>query len=98
MVRLRLKRFGRTHRPYYRLCVMDQRSARNSRAIEELGFFDPLAKHDDEKALKINAERVNYWLSVGAQPTDTVRSLLRRAGIAGGEAVESGAKSVESGE
>lgn len=81
MVRLRLKRFGRRHRPYYRLCVMDQRSARNSSAIEELGFFDPLAKNEDENALKINAERVNYWLGVGAQPTDTVRSLLRRAGI-----------------
>ncbi|MAE68084.1 MAG: 30S ribosomal protein S16 [Phycisphaeraceae bacterium] len=80
MVKLRLKRFGRRHRPYYRVCVMDQRSARNSSAIEELGYFDPIAK-DPEKELSINAERAKYWLSVGAQPSDTVRTLLRRQGI-----------------
>ena len=59
---------------------MDQRSARDSAAIEELGFFDPL-ELDDAKALNINADRIKYWLSVGAQPSDTVRSLIRKAGI-----------------
>ena len=59
---------------------MDQRSARNSSAIEELGYFDPL-EQDDAKALNINADRIKYWLSVGAQPSDTVRSLIRKAGI-----------------
>lgn len=81
VVKLRLKRFGRRHSPSYRLCAMDIRTPRNGKAIEELGHFDPLGKNDDPKALNLNAERVKYWLSVGAQPTDTVRALLRRAAI-----------------
>jgi len=80
MVKLRLKRFGRRHRPFYRLNAMDQRSARDSAPIEELGFYDPLEK-DAAKAMKFNDERVRYWLGVGAQPSDTVRSLLRKAGL-----------------
>lgn len=80
MVKLRLKRFGRRHRPYYRICAMDQRSARDSKTIEELGHFDPI-EPDDQKAVKLNDERIRYWLSVGAQPSDTVWSLLRKAGI-----------------
>ena len=80
MVKLRLKRFGRRHRPYYRVCAMDQRSARDSRTIEELGHFDPI-EPDDQKAVTLNDERIRYWLGVGAQPSDTVRSLLRKAGI-----------------
>ncbi|MCC7145685.1 MAG: 30S ribosomal protein S16 [Phycisphaeraceae bacterium] len=80
MVKLRLKRFGRRNRPFYRLCVMDMRSARDSSAIEELGFYDPIEK-DQAKALRINAERAQYWIKVGAQPSDTVRSLLRKAGV-----------------
>ena len=80
MVRLRLKRFGRSHRPYYRLCAIDQRAARDSSAIEELGEYDPLEK-DAEKALSINIDRARYWLKVGAQPTRTVSSLLKRAGV-----------------
>ena len=80
MVKLRLKRYGRRHHPFYRLCAMDQRSARDSEAIEEIGHFDPIAK-DSAKALTINAERARYWLSVGAQPSRTVKSLLRKAGV-----------------
>jgi small subunit ribosomal protein S16 len=80
MVRLRLKRFGRTHRPYYRLDAMDIRTKRDGKPIEELGTFDPLEK-DESKQVKINAERVSYWLGVGAQPTPTVRTLLKRAGV-----------------
>ena len=80
MVKLRLKRFGRRNRPCYRICVMDQRSARDSRAIEELGYYDPI-EPDDAKAVSIKADRVKYWLSVGAQPSDTVRSLIRKSGI-----------------
>jgi len=79
-VRLRLKRFGNRHRPFYRLTAMDARSARNSRAIEELGHFDPLLK-DQTQAIQFNENRVRYWLNVGAQPSDTVRSLLRKVGI-----------------
>ena len=80
MVKLRLKRFGRRHCPSYRICAMDQRSARNSRAIEELGFYDPIEK-DEKKALRLNGDRIKYWLGVGAQPSTTVASLIRKAGI-----------------
>ena len=59
---------------------MDMRAARNSRSIEELGFYDPLER-DDERQVFFRADRVRYWLSVGAQPSDTVRALLKRVGI-----------------
>jgi small subunit ribosomal protein S16 len=78
MVVLRLKRFGRRHRPFYRLCAMDRRAPRNGRVIEELGWFDPLAGDDQQTSFKI--DRVDYWLSVGAQPSETVASLLKKAG------------------
>jgi small subunit ribosomal protein S16 len=80
MVRLRLKRYGRTHYPVYRLGAFDQRSARNGRAIEEFGHFNPHLKNDDEQ-LTVDGDRAKYWLSVGAQPSDTVRDLLVRAGV-----------------
>ena len=76
MVVLRLKRMGRTHRPFYRLNAMDRRSPRNGRVIEELGWYDPVAA--DDRQLSFKLDRVNYWLSVGAQPSKTVASLLRR--------------------
>jgi small subunit ribosomal protein S16 len=79
-VKLRLKRMGRRHRAFYRLGAVDSRSPRDGRVIEELGFYDPLEK-DQAKQLRLNNERIEYWLSQGAQPSDTVRSLLRRAGI-----------------
>ena len=59
---------------------MDQRSARDSRSVEELGYYDPIEK-DPTKAVSINVERARYWLSVGAQPSDTAKSLLRKAGV-----------------
>jgi small subunit ribosomal protein S16 len=79
MVVLRLKRLGRRHRPFYRLNAMDQRAPRNGRVIEELGWFDPLV--DDDKQLNFKADRIKYWLSVGAQPSDTVRGLLKRIDV-----------------
>jgi small subunit ribosomal protein S16 len=79
MVVLRLKRMGRTHRPFYRLNAMDQRSPRDGRVIEELGWFDPIAPED--KQLNLKADRIDYWLSVGAQPSQTVKGLLRRIGV-----------------
>jgi len=82
-VRLRLKRFGRRHRSFFRLNAMDCRSPRNGRVIEELGWYDPNAK-DPDKQLSLKRERIEYWLSVGAQPSDTVRDILRRQGIAVG--------------
>jgi len=79
-VKLRLKRLGRTHAPFYRICAMDARAARDSVAIEEVGYYNPLEK-SDQKAVAFNQERVLYWLGVGAQPTQTVRDLLRKRGI-----------------
>lgn len=80
-VKLRLKRFGRRHRPSYRINAIDIRSARDSRVIEELGFYDPVAKNA-ENQLRINRDRIEYWLGVGAQPSETVRGLLKRSGVA----------------
>ena len=78
MVVLRLKRFGRTHRPFYRICVMDKRAAVKGRAIEEIGWYDPIAPA--EKQFSVNVERAEHWLSVGAQPSQTARTLIKRAG------------------
>jgi small subunit ribosomal protein S16 len=78
MVVLRLKRMGRTHRPFYRLGAMDKRSPRDGRVIEELGWYDPIAK---DNQIKFKEERIKHWLSVGAQPSDTVADLLKKAGI-----------------
>ena len=79
-VRLRLKRLGRRHRPFYRVAAMDSRNARDGRVIEELGCYDPIAKDPDQQ-VTLKRERIEYWLSVGAQPSDTVRNLLKRQGI-----------------
>ncbi len=80
MVRLRLKRFGRRHTPRYRLNAMDSRSPRNGRVIEELGWFDPTAT-DQGQQIHFKTDRIQYWLSVGAQPSDTVAGLLKRLGV-----------------
>lgn len=71
---------GRTHRSFFRLSAMDSRTPRNGRVIEELGWYDPNAKSADEEST-LNRERIEYWLSVGAQPSDTVRDLLKKQGI-----------------
>lgn len=76
-VRIRMKRLGRTHRPFYRICVMDSRSPRNGKAIEEIGTYDPMVK---EKANRVTLkmDRVDYWTSVGAQPSEKVAVLIRK--------------------
>ncbi|MHC4295575.1 MAG: 30S ribosomal protein S16 [Planctomycetota bacterium] len=79
-VKLRLKRFGRRHRSFYRLNAMDSRKPRDGRVIEELGWYDPEVKEPD-KQISLNRERIEYWLSVGAQPSETVSKLLKRHGI-----------------
>ena len=79
-VRLRLKRMGRRHRSFFRLNAMDSRAPRNGKVIEELGWYDPNAK-TLEKQVSLNRERIEYWLSVGAQPSDTVSDLLKRNGV-----------------
>ncbi len=82
-VRIRLKRFGGKHDPHFRLVVADSRKQRDGRAIEELGWYRPSG---DGPRLEVNAERALHWLSVGAQPSDTVRSLLVEAGVIEGPA------------
>ena len=76
MVKIRLRRMGAKKAPYYRIVVADSRNPRDGRFIEELGTYDPMA---DSEKLKVNQERVAYWIANGAQPTDTVRGLLKKA-------------------
>jgi small subunit ribosomal protein S16 len=71
---------GRRHRPFYRIGVCDARTPRDGKLLERLGHYDPLGKTEDQQVV-VNAERVQYWLSRGAQPTETVASLLRKKGI-----------------
>ncbi len=80
VVRLRLKRFGRLNHPTYRVCAADARAPRDGRIIETLGYYLPKAPKLEEQ-LSLNAERIEYWLSVGAQPSETVRSMIKRKGI-----------------
>ena len=75
MVKIRLRRMGAKKAPYYRIVVADSRSPRDGRFIEELGTYAPMA--EGEK-IKVNMERAKYWISNGAQPTDTVRGLLKK--------------------
>ena len=69
---------GAKKAPYYRIVVADSRSPRDGRFIEEIGYYNPVANPVD---LKINEERAKYWLGTGAQPTDTVRGLLKKGGV-----------------
>ena len=78
-VRMRLKRMGRRNRPFYRIGVADARAPRDGKLIEELGTYDPLVEGEGRVSLK--KERVDYWLSVGARPTKTVASILRKQGF-----------------
>jgi small subunit ribosomal protein S16 len=80
-VRLRLKRMGRRHRSFFRLNAVDGRSPRDGRVIEQLGWYDPNANEPDKQVF-LNRERIEHWLSVGAKPSDTVRQILTRQGIA----------------
>jgi small subunit ribosomal protein S16 len=77
-VKLRLRRIGRKKNPVYRIVAADSKSPRDGRFIEILGQYAP---RQGETALNLDTERVNHWLDVGAQPSDTVRSLLRKAGV-----------------
>jgi small subunit ribosomal protein S16 len=77
-VKLRLRRTGRKKQPLYRIVVADSRSPRDGKFIEVVGQYAP---RQGENALNLKTDRVHHWLDNGAQPTDTVRSLLRRAGV-----------------
>lgn len=78
MVVLRLKKMGRAHHPFFRLSAMDKRSPRDGIVIEELGWYEPQGK--DGKQINLKMDRIQYWMSVGAQPSATAVSLIRKAG------------------
>ena len=78
-VRIRMKRMGRTHRPFYRICAVDGRAARDGRVIEELGHYDPMLSETDARTVLKN-DRVAYWLGVGAQPSENVAVLIKKYG------------------
>ena len=76
MVKIRLRRMGAKKAPYYRIIVADSRWPRDGRFIEELGTYDPMA--EGEQRIKVDMERAKYWIANGAQPTETVRGLLKK--------------------
>ena len=76
MVKIRLTRTGKTHSASYRIVVADQRSPRDGRFIEEIGFYNP-----NSKELKVNEDSAKKWIANGAQPSDTVKALLKKAGV-----------------
>jgi small subunit ribosomal protein S16 len=76
MVTIRLARGGSKKRPFYHLTVTDSRSARNGRFIERIGFFNPIARGQEEK-LRVDSERLGYWLSTGAQVSERVSKLIK---------------------
>lgn len=81
-VSIRMKRFGRHRRPFFRVCAIDSKRGRDGRVIEELGYYDPLVREVDARAV-INGERIAYWVSVGAQPSDRVGVLIKKYGKEG---------------
>ncbi len=76
-VRIRMKRLGRKHRPYYRIVAIDHRQTRDGRIIEELGSYDPMVKNTDER-VRLRPDRIKYWMSVGAKPSEHVEVLLKK--------------------
>ena len=78
MVKVRLRRMGSTHSPFYRIVVADSRAPRNGAFIEEIGYYNPLAQPAE---IKVDVEKAKKWIGNGAQPTDTVRTLLKQSGV-----------------
>ena len=77
MVKLRLTRMGSTKAPFYRIVAMDSRKARDGKYIDQIGFYNPVS---EPKQIVIDADKAKEWLAKGAQPTDTVRGLLKKSG------------------
>jgi small subunit ribosomal protein S16 len=78
VVKIRLKRFGRKNHAFWRINAVDIRSPRDGKVIEELGYYDPITP-DKAKQVFVDKARVEYWIKAGAQPSDTVKQLLKRA-------------------
>lgn len=85
MVRLRLTRMGAKKKPFYRVVAADSRAPRDGRFIEQLGYYDPMKT---PKVLNLDLDRVDHWLSVGAQPSDTVNDLIKKARVTAAAPVE----------
>lgn len=81
MVKIRLRRDGAKKRPFYHIVAADVRRARDGRYIEELGYYNPMVAADVEPVVELKAERLKYWLGVGAQPTAKVHYILLKNGI-----------------
>jgi len=77
-----MKVFGRRHRPFFRVCVTDARTPRDGRVLEEVGYYDPMVPETDARAI-LKGERIDYWLGVGAQPSDKVAVLIKKYGTNG---------------
>jgi small subunit ribosomal protein S16 len=86
-VKIRMKMMGRKHRPFYRICAVDGRNPRDGRVIEELGTYDPMVQDTDARVV-LDADRVSYWLGVGAQPTEKVAVLIKKYGSGGTHAAQ----------
>ena len=78
MVKIRLRRMGAKKAPFYRIVVADSRYPRDGRFIEELGYYNPMTEPAD---VKVDGDRVKEWIANGAQPTDTVKALLKKNGV-----------------
>ena len=76
-VRIRMKMLGRKHRHFFRIVAIDSRQPRDGRIIEELGSYDPMVKNTDDR-VRLNPDRIKYWLSVGAQPSEKVAVFLKK--------------------
>ena len=81
-VKIRMKKMGRKHRPFFRVCAMDVRSPRDGRVIEELGTYDPMVPDTDARAI-LKGDRIDYWIGVGAKPTPKVAVLIKKYGTEG---------------
>lgn len=81
-VRIRMKRMGRSHQPYFRICAIDRHAPNRGRVLEELGTYDPRVSDTDARAI-LKADRIDHWLSVGAQPSEKVAVLIKKYGSKG---------------
>jgi small subunit ribosomal protein S16 len=81
-VAIRMKKMGRSHQAFFRICAIDKRAPRGGRVLEELGTYDPRVKDTDARAL-LKADRLDYWIGVGAQPSDKVAVLIKKYGTNG---------------
>ncbi|MDR2778272.1 MAG: 30S ribosomal protein S16 [Rickettsiales bacterium] len=81
--KIRLSRAGRRNLPFYHVVIADDRSPRDGKFIEKIGYYDPIVVEENENRFRLNIERAEYWLSVGAVPTDRILVLFKKVGVSG---------------